>query len=59
MSNLKKLESMMKEYSKQKKPSDEERIKDIKILKKHEDDLVKVNLILYLIFLKSFNTIIY
>ena len=43
MSNLKKLESMMKEYSKQKKPSDEERIKDIKILKKHEDDLVKVN----------------
>lgn len=43
MSNLKKLESMMKEYSKHKKTSDEERLKDIESLWKHEEDLRKVS----------------
>ena len=42
MSNLKKLETMMKQYSKHKQTSDEERLKDIKILKKHESNLLKV-----------------
>lgn len=42
MSNLKKLESMMKEYSKHKKTSDEERLKDIDSLREHEADLRRV-----------------
>ena len=44
MSNLKKLESMMKEYSKHKTTSDEDRIKDISILKEHREKLTKVSL---------------
>jgi hypothetical protein len=45
MSNLKKLETMMKQYSKHKQTSDEERLKDIKMLKKHETNLLKVKTI--------------
>jgi hypothetical protein len=43
MSNLKKLESMMNAYSKPKETSDEERIKDIAELKRHEAELLKVS----------------
>lgn len=44
MSNLKKLESMMKEYTKHKKKSDQERIKEIKVLSDKDIELTKVNL---------------
>ena len=42
MSNLKKLEMMMKQISKHKETSDEERLKDIEILKSHENELFEV-----------------
>jgi hypothetical protein len=50
MSNLKKLEMMMKQISKHKETSDEERLKDIDILKNHENDLFEVKKDFLLIF---------
>lgn len=55
MSNLKRLESMMKQLSQGKEKSDQERLKDIKNLKKSDIDLSEVNF--FIIFVVFFNII--